>query len=151
MPLAAKLNIALVRACLALHDSGLSGRKIAEQLQVSKTQVAVYLKKFLHRRGFVASYGATSLSVNEKAKMKRRKIQDFCEELKRKTPCKDCGKHDEAFLMDFDHRETNKVRSPHAAGTWKTLQAELEKCDIVCVRCHRIRTHERRINGKTKT
>ena len=72
-------------------------------------------------------------------------IREACIFLKETLGCYDCCQHDAAHLMDFDHvRGTNK-RSPGAARTWNELWDELEKCDIVCVRCHRQRTWERRV------
>lgn len=67
-----------------------------------------------------------------------------CFRLKTNTPCFDCGKFDIAYLMDFDHLEETNNRSPQSCRNLPELRRELLKCNMVCVRCHRIRTHIRR-------
>jgi hypothetical protein len=59
--------------------------------------------------------------------------------------CSRCGfvptSDDDLVLMDFHHREAASKRFPLGAGalnrTWESLLAEAEKCDLVCVVCHR--------------
>ncbi len=74
--------------------------------------------------------------------------REFVYKLKKK-PCIDCGKIYPPWVMDFDHREgTIKVSSIggiHNGRLWsfKKIEEEIEKCDLVCANCHRQRTHER--------
>ncbi len=59
--------------------------------------------------------------------------------------CLDCGlKTDIAAVYDFHHREPeekhatiNHLLAIHAS--WSKLQKELDKCDLLCANCHRIR------------
>jgi len=59
-------------------------------------------------------------------------------------PCVDCG-CDDIRVLEFDH-----VRGKSASITnllkntapWKTIEAEIAKCEVRCVNCHRIRTGE---------
>lgn len=73
-------------------------------------------------------------------------------ELKSK-PCTDCGAIFPYFCMDFDHvpeRGKKCFEVNLASGVRKPIaevMAELEKCDLVCVICHRIRTNEREYPG----
>jgi hypothetical protein len=58
--------------------------------------------------------------------------------------CKDCGVTDFAVL-EFDHRDpATKVRDISSlaggAGSWRAIEAEIAKCDVVCANCHRKRT-----------
>jgi hypothetical protein len=49
--------------------------------------------------------------------------------------------------MDFDHRDpTVKVRgvTRMIMGSIDRMLAEVDKCDIVCANCHRLRTFQRR-------
>jgi len=52
--------------------------------------------------------------------------------------------------MEFDHVKDKKVYSIGNMGTrrygWLALINEIEKCEIVCSNCHRIRTHMRNLN-----
>ena len=66
------------------------------------------------------------------------------------VPCADCRQRYPHYVMDFDHRPGEGKEFPLAniAGqsriSWKRIQAEIAKCDVVCANCHRIRTYERR-------
>jgi len=80
-------------------------------------------------------------SANQHARLKARLA-----ELKSK-PCTDCGKTDLPELMDHDHvPERGEKKFCINAATMKKrgFSEELAKCDLVCVRCHRIRTIKRR-------
>lgn len=61
-------------------------------------------------------------------------------------PCADCGREYPSYVMDFDHTRGAK-RYNVAAMTlksWPQILQELEKCDVVCANCHKVRTHVRR-------
>ena len=78
------------------------------------------------------------------------KVQAFrvwLNELKSK-PCLDCGKTLHHAAMDFDHVRGNKVVGIAQMWSWSRdkILRELEKCDLVCANCHRIRTLTQRIN-----
>lgn len=58
--------------------------------------------------------------------------------------CVDCGEA-ETLLLDFDHRDPalkrlGVSRLVQKGYGVKTITAEIEKCDIRCVSCHRRRT-----------
>lgn len=58
-------------------------------------------------------------------------------------PCMDCGVKYPSYVMDFDHRDPSKKMfgpSRIADFGWLKIKAELAKCDLVCVNCHRERT-----------
>jgi len=68
----------------------------------------------------------------------------WLDDLKASTPCADCGQIYPACVMDFDHRpgEEKLFRVAGMVTRRRELvEAEIEKCDIVCSNCHRIRTH----------
>lgn len=73
----------------------------------------------------------------------------FIENFKRNKPCLDCGNQYPVYVMDFDHREgSSKVASiswmsMHSTANLEKIKLEIEKCDLVCANCHRIRTHDR--------
>jgi len=72
-------------------------------------------------------------------------LSEYCAYLKETTPCLDCGEYDEHYVMEFDHLDgSQRVCSPSAAGGWGRMFREIAKCEIVCARCHRIRTWKRR-------
>lgn len=58
-------------------------------------------------------------------------------------PCIDCG-NDDPIVLEFDHRDdVDKLYDISAIirdRKWETIKAEIDKCDVRCANCHRIRT-----------
>jgi len=73
---------------------------------------------------------------------RRRELLDMLKD----EPCMDCGKRFSPECMDFDHVRGRKriAIGPHKRCSWKRLEKELAKCDLVCANCHRTRTKQRR-------
>lgn len=59
-------------------------------------------------------------------------------------PCVDCGNNN-IIVLDFDHRDT-EIKSHNicdmvAGGyVWRSIEKEIEKCDVRCANCHRVKT-----------
>jgi hypothetical protein len=66
------------------------------------------------------------------------------------VPCVDCGESFPPVAMDLDHVRGEKqscVSNMHGtkwARALDRLNTEVTKCDVVCARCHRLRTESRR-------
>jgi hypothetical protein len=65
------------------------------------------------------------------------------------APCHDCGLPWPYYVMDFDHRPGEvklfKISTAVSQAIPRhKIVAEIEKCDLVCANCHRIRTQERK-------
>lgn len=64
--------------------------------------------------------------------------------IKSETPCSDCKRFFPPICMDFDHVrgvKTEEVSRLLADGVViEVLQAEIDKCDLVCANCHRLRS-----------
>lgn len=74
------------------------------------------------------------------------KRKQYVDKLKSETPCMDCGNKFPPVAMDFDHRDGNekyKNVSQLLKYSWLKMLAEIDKCDIVCSNCHRVRTQKR--------
>lgn len=62
-------------------------------------------------------------------------------EIKEGTPCLDCGGYFKACQMEYDHVQPKSFNiSQGVSKPWDELQAELNKCELVCANCHRVRT-----------
>jgi hypothetical protein len=60
------------------------------------------------------------------------------------VPCQDCGGSFPSCAMDFDHRDPSEKQfdiGKTVTRAWDKILLEIDKCDIVCANCHRIRTH----------
>lgn len=80
----------------------------------------------------------------------QKKITKFVLDLKRDSFCADCnfsGKKCPSVL-DFDHvrsvKNFNVSEFKHHTNSFKKVKQEIEKCEIVCANCHRIRTAKRK-------
>lgn len=66
----------------------------------------------------------------------------------RAHPCVDCGEAD-LVVLEFDHLPGKDKRFDVARAVsgstraWKTIRAEIDKCEVVCANCHRRRTARR--------
>jgi hypothetical protein len=61
-------------------------------------------------------------------------------------PCVDCGGTD-LLVLEFDHIGGDKTmdvsRLVQNASSWKTIEREIAKCEVVCANCHKRRTIRR--------
>jgi hypothetical protein len=93
---------------------------------------------------------ARTVDVNRRA---RARVRELIAELK-SGPCTDCGGRFPPFVMDFDHVRGTKLGIISRMGTgrmaWAKTLAEVEKCDVVCANCHRLRTQLRMLGGEVK-
>ena len=74
---------------------------------------------------------------------RRLKHYDLITAYLREHPCVDCSEAD-PVVLEFDHRDPEKKQSDISkmAGrcSWKKIEKEIRKCDVVCSNCHRKRT-----------
>lgn len=58
-------------------------------------------------------------------------------------PCVDCG-NDNVIVLEFDHRDPGSklgnVGTMTMSKRWQRVRAEIDKCDVRCVNCHRRKT-----------
>jgi hypothetical protein len=84
-------------------------------------------------------------AILAKTRRNKQRVADFLRAAKSR-PCADCKLSYPYYVMDFDHIgqklwEPNRMINDCGLATAK---AEIEKCEVVCSNCHRIRSHLRR-------
>lgn len=106
--------------------------------------------KACHRKYTHDHYKANKKYFLERNKKARDKKYAYVLSVK-DVPCVDCGVKYPHYVMEFDHTRGVKYGgvSRLASFSWKTLLAEIAKCDVVCANCHCVRTYERRNNMPT--
>ena len=117
-----------------LREQGKSYNEIKEILNCSKGTISYYL-------GDGQKEKAKFRGIHSKRRMKQR-----IDEIKSGNPCADCGEFYPPWVMDFDHIDDNKVASVSSLKFLTSLEnvlKEIEKCELVCANCHRMRTHSR--------
>ena len=81
----------------------------------------------------------------EKNKVLKEQIREKIKSIKESSPCADCNQHFPYYVMDFDHRgdKSFTIANNVYRKSWSTIEQEIDKCEIVCANCHRIRTHQK--------
>ena len=121
-----------------------------KEFELNETNFARHIRK---KDGFQAQcrecqkeykknhYDQNKQKYVDKAKRNKEKSKrKFLDWLKDKQ-CADCGNND-IRVLEFDHVRGEKEYniSQKAGLSLEVLLKEIEKCDIVCANCHRIRT-----------
>jgi hypothetical protein len=117
-----------------------------------------YTPSKLRKSGYYAETWLNPLSIekqkesvrvaSKKAALRKRAYRyDYLSKLKCQKGCADCGYNLHAVALDFDHREDEEKLFTIACAmlnNWDQILAEVDKCDVVCANCHRVRTQMRR-------
>jgi len=95
-------------------------------------------------------YSRNKQSHYDRNKKSQAQARQYVLDIKNSNPCSDCGCYykDEPWLLEFDHLpgtdKTGTVSSiVNSYGVGKRLSEEIEKCELVCLICHRRRTANR--------
>lgn len=110
-------------------------------------------KRQKHCRACMSKFNKASYKKADKQKIydnrtKRREIaRKFVWDFLEQNPCVDCGESDPR-LLEFDHVRGEKKSSISvlASGRYsiKTIQDEIDKCEVRCTSCHRKKTYDDR-------
>lgn len=126
---------------IRLYSEGFSYRQIEKILSCSKGTISYHLgegqKEKARKRG-KHSKAVRRATIGQKKMVK----------------CMDCGFMPKRYSqMDFDHRDgvdkVDNINNLIKNGSWEQIYAEIEKCDLVCANCHRLRT-DLRYEAKNK-
>lgn len=105
-------------------------------------------KEYKGRPARLRSYcRACDLALNHSRRMS---AADKVNAIKLGLGCTDCGYDKHPHALDFDHlvghtKVSGISRMVYNNANWDALKAEMDKCEVVCANCHRIRTAERRV------
>jgi hypothetical protein len=100
------------------------------------------------RRAARKHYATNKEAMKARAKFytekRRKELRLFLDTYKESRPCSDCGIQYPARVMEFDHcngkKDFNVAEAVNRAYSMKRIEAEIEKCELVCANCHRLRT-----------
>lgn len=82
-------------------------------------------------------------NIRKKKKENRLKCRKKLNEYLKEHPCIDCGCTN-IIVLEFDHREMDSkysnVSEMIGVYSWNKIEDEINKCDVRCSNCHRIKT-----------
>lgn len=118
---------------LRLGAEGFTYSQIQDKLGCSKGTIAYHL-------------GTGQKDKNkQRQKNKRKLITEYLAEYKEKRGCADCKTKYPSYVLDFDHQGDKSFGIANwskVTASFEKIIEEIEKCDVVCANCHRIRTHK---------
>ena len=79
----------------------------------------------------------------DKANGRSKLIKVFLADYKMSLGCKDCGYKGHHSALEFDHITGDKEINICFAKSIRQAKREIEKCEVVCSNCHRIRTYNK--------
>lgn len=101
-------------------------------------------KEYMRRHG----RSPTRLASKARYKAEKRRTERAMIHALKSVPCMDCGGSFDPVCMDFDHRpgevKSFTIGTAIHKFTAEQIRAEIEKCDVVCANCHRLRTYRQR-------
>lgn len=94
-------------------------------------------------------YYANREAYIQKAHRRRREIKAWLNELKQASPCVDCKVSYPYYVMDFDHigEKSTEINKLINVTSYRRLEEEIAKCELVCSNCNRARTHKRNLES----
>lgn len=102
----------------------------------------IYLKEHYkkNKHKYIKTAAAFTNKVYERNKQ-------YIYEYLKDHPCTVCGESD-VLVLEFDHRDPNTKKEDIStlirSYSLKSLNLEIDKCDVLCANCHRRKTHKER-------
>lgn len=97
------------------------------------------------RRHYLKNSAAIQVRTAQNNRLIRKRNKAYVDEVKGVNPCADCGVSYPPYVMQFDHVVDGKVSNiadmVRNGYSIKNIQAEINKCELVCANCHAERTH----------
>jgi hypothetical protein len=115
-----------------------------------KAARAAYYREYHKRPDRIAKKRQKAVADQRKRRAKIREVLHRALD----RPCLDCGIRLPPEVMEFDHirgeKRINLCQASRAGGylSWKALREEIEKCDVRCPNCHRLRHYRERCGLK---
>jgi hypothetical protein len=96
-------------------------------------------------------YEANKQKIKDRSKKKnienRKRNKEYIAFVKSLYSCVDCGESN-PLVLEFDHvrgkKKSNVSDMGNQSYSLKTIQKEIDKCEVRCANCHRIATYDRR-------
>jgi hypothetical protein len=150
----------LSRHCVLCADASKEARKLymiefrRDNAATLKTQGKEYRRTVKEtRKVYMRDYLALNKSaVRSQMLVRKHELIAFVDSMKEGQPCVDCGETFPVFCLEFDHlRDKTRNVSNMRSHSREAILAEVAKCTLVCVNCHRVRSQSRRDGVTVRT
>lgn len=132
--------------------------KKAAYMRGRKAKNAAYMREYRKDPVVAAKHRARTRRYAERMKAEgtepRLERRARLAAVKLAAGCTDCGYREHPEALHFDHLPgTDKLFniSQLVTRSWASIEAEIEKCEVVCANCHAVRTANRRLTPKEPT
>ena len=82
-----------------------------------------------------------------KKRARARALREYVQQIKLERGCTDCGYRGHPAALEFDHlpgfEKAQRLAVLACSSAKSVIHAEIDKCEVVCANCHRIRTANR--------
>jgi hypothetical protein len=97
------------------------------------------------RRCFLGYHDANKAAASGRRRQRHLRACEFVRQYLEHTPCRDCGEAS-LVVLEFDHVHAKRdwvSRLTARGATLERIQEEIDRCEVVCVNCHRRRSARR--------
>ena len=112
------------------------------------TKEGFYKESWLSPKAYERFQHCSRKAIDKRNKeliVERRKLID---EIKLKTGCIKCGYKEHPVALDFDHIDPAAkeftIGTAYTSVSSKRLYKEIDKCQVLCANCHRVKTLQSR-------
>lgn len=102
-------------------------------------------KKQIQSRWYANNKERHVANVNRLRKIRALAVTECLLAYLQQHPCVECGEN-HPLLLEFDHvrgAKRGEIAQMVSSGlAWATILSEIAKCDVRCVKCHRLKTAE---------
>ncbi len=132
------------------HGSKMSKKEhMKKYREANKAKCDEYSKKYREANREKLRENAKVYREANKDKIRERSVGLWVKRKYEGIPCMDCESIFPFCVMDFDHRPEEVKKFILSANTSNRatperlakVMKEIDKCDLVCANCHRVRTH----------
>jgi len=107
------------------------------------TKEGFYKESWLSPAAYERYQEASKKAINDCNAKKAKERRALLNEIKLAKGCQECGYNKHPAALDFDHINDDKeftIGTSYASVSLERLLAEVNKCQILCANCHRIKS-----------
>jgi len=116
----------------------------ATYVKTKKTKDGFYKEKWLSPKAYQKQLDDQKTISKEWRKNRAKERRELIDSLKLEKGCSMCGYKDHAVALDFDHLNPEEknftIATKYLNIHIERLLKEIDKCQVLCANCHRVKT-----------